>query len=142
MTNVGRLLVAVALMLFGCHAQRPIAATVPPAPKTAAAHTTTTTQQPAQPAIAASLLERGKPVERSIRKGETHHYRIEVGANMVVKGVVMRKGIDLALYAVSQLRQSMAEIRFTVIGDGPASTRLHSLAEKLGLSETVAWVRV
>jgi glycosyltransferase involved in cell wall biosynthesis len=34
-----------------------------------------------------------------------------------------------------------AEIRFTVVGDGPASTRLHKLAEELGLSEIVEWVR-
>ena len=33
------------------------------------------------------------------------------------------------------------EIRFTVVGDGPASTRLHKLAEELGLSEIVEWVR-
>ena len=51
------------------------------------------------------------------------------------------KGIDLALHAVSQLRQLPAEIRFTVVGDGPASTRLHKLAEELGLSEIVEWVR-
>jgi glycosyltransferase involved in cell wall biosynthesis len=50
------------------------------------------------------------------------------------------KGLDLALHAVSQLRQSLPEIRFTVVGDGPASTRLHTLAEELGLSEIVEWV--
>jgi glycosyltransferase involved in cell wall biosynthesis len=50
------------------------------------------------------------------------------------------KGIDLALQAVSQLRQSRAEIRFTVVGDGPASRRLHKMADELGLSKIVEWV--
>lgn len=51
------------------------------------------------------------------------------------------KGIDLALQAVSQLRQSQAGTRFTVVGDGPASRRLHKMAKELGLSEIVEWVR-
>jgi len=50
------------------------------------------------------------------------------------------KGLDLALQAVRQLKQSQPGIRFTVVGDGPASRRLHKLAEELGLSEIVEWV--
>lgn len=50
------------------------------------------------------------------------------------------KGIDLALQAVNQLKQSQPGICFTIVGDGPAWTRLHTLAEELGLSETVEWV--
>ncbi len=51
------------------------------------------------------------------------------------------KGIDLALQAVSQLTRLSSGIRFTIVGDGPASTRLHKLAEELGLAEVVRWVR-
>jgi glycosyltransferase involved in cell wall biosynthesis len=51
------------------------------------------------------------------------------------------KGLDLALHAVSQLCQSVAEIHFTIVGDGPARARLHKLAELLGLADTVKWVR-
>jgi glycosyltransferase involved in cell wall biosynthesis len=51
------------------------------------------------------------------------------------------KGLDLALHSVCQLKESHPGICFTVVGDGPASTRLHSLAEELGLSEIVEWVR-
>ncbi len=50
------------------------------------------------------------------------------------------KGLDLALQAVSQFRQSGPKIHFTIVGDGPANRQLHSLAEDLGLSETVDWV--
>ncbi len=51
------------------------------------------------------------------------------------------KGLDLALQAISQLRQSHPGIRFTVVGDGPARRRLQELAETLALSEIVEWVR-
>ena len=51
------------------------------------------------------------------------------------------KGLDLALQAVRQLRQSQPDIRFTVVGDGPATRRLHKMAKELGLSEIVEWVR-
>ncbi|HEY5177739.1 MAG TPA: glycosyltransferase [Terriglobales bacterium] len=51
------------------------------------------------------------------------------------------KGLDLALQAVSQLRQSPSAIRFTIVGDGPARARLHTLAEELGLLGIVEWVR-
>jgi glycosyltransferase involved in cell wall biosynthesis len=51
------------------------------------------------------------------------------------------KGLDLALRAVSQIRPSQPGLRFTVVGDGPASKRLHKMANELGLSEMVEWVR-
>jgi glycosyltransferase involved in cell wall biosynthesis len=50
------------------------------------------------------------------------------------------KGLDLALQAVSQLKQSQPGIRFTVVGDGPANVRLHRMAEELGLSDIVEWI--
>ena len=50
------------------------------------------------------------------------------------------KGLDLALQAVSQLKQSQPGIRFTVVGDGSASRRLHKATDELGLSEIVEWV--
>ncbi len=51
------------------------------------------------------------------------------------------KGLDLALHAVTQLKESHPGIRFTIVGDGPARKRLQKLAEELELSEVVEWFR-
>jgi len=50
------------------------------------------------------------------------------------------KGLDIALDAVSQVKQSHPNIRFTIIGDGPAKPRLARLSRELGLEEIVGWV--
>ena len=50
------------------------------------------------------------------------------------------KGVDLALHAVSQFKQSQPDVRFTIVGDGPARTQLQRLAEDLGLSGVVNWI--
>nr|MBA3500044.1 hypothetical protein [Deltaproteobacteria bacterium] len=55
-------------------------------------------------------IERGKPVEKAVRKGESHRYRIELGAAMVVKGVVMQKGIDVALHTYDTRGKHLAEL--------------------------------
>lgn len=69
--------------------------------------------KPTPPPINAEKLERGKPVEKSIRKDESHRYRIDAGAAMVVKGVVMQNGIDVAVHTYSPNGKHLAEI------DGP-----------------------
>ncbi|MEJ7601278.1 MAG: alpha/beta hydrolase-fold protein, partial [Kofleriaceae bacterium] len=58
-----------------------------------------TSQPPLEPARRpeAERLERGKPIEKTIRAGEAHRYRIELGAAMVATGVVMQHGGDVAL---------------------------------------------
>jgi glycosyltransferase involved in cell wall biosynthesis len=49
------------------------------------------------------------------------------------------KGLELALHAVSELKESCPGIRFTIVGDGPARKRLQQLAEELEISEIVEW---
>jgi glycosyltransferase involved in cell wall biosynthesis len=49
------------------------------------------------------------------------------------------KGIDIALRAVRQLKRWQLDVRFTIVGDGPARSRLAKLAQKLELSEIVEW---
>ena len=49
------------------------------------------------------------------------------------------KGIDIALRAVHQLKQWQLNVQFTIVGDGPAKSRLAKLVQRLGLAETVEW---
>jgi len=49
------------------------------------------------------------------------------------------KGVDIALCAVRQLQQWQLDVRFTVVGDGPARARLVRLVDELGLAESVEW---
>jgi len=50
------------------------------------------------------------------------------------------KGVDIALRAVAQVRQSHPQIRFTIVGDGPAKGKLAVLTRELGLEDIVSWV--
>jgi len=75
--------------------------------------------KPASPKAAAEKLERAKPVEKSIRKGESHRYRIEAGAAMVVKGVVMQKGIDVAVHTYDPNGKHLAEVDSPNGDNGP-----------------------
>jgi enterochelin esterase-like enzyme len=60
--------------------------------------TPTPTPTPAPtPTVPAEAIAVGKPVEKPMRAGEAHRYRIEVPAGNVISGVVMQKGIDVAL---------------------------------------------
>ncbi len=73
----------------------------------------------APPRVNAEILRRGKPVEKSIRKGEAHRYRIEAGAAMVVTGVVMQKGIDVALHTFDPSGNHLGELASRNGNDGP-----------------------
>jgi enterochelin esterase family protein len=55
------------------------------------------TPAPPTPSVAAEAITVGTPVEKPMRAGDAHRYRIEVPAGNVVTGVVMQKGIDVAL---------------------------------------------
>ncbi|HEY5945313.1 MAG TPA: alpha/beta hydrolase-fold protein [Kofleriaceae bacterium] len=75
--------------------------------------------KPAPPKPNADKLERGKPVEKSIRKGESHRYRIEAGASMGITGVAMQKGIDVALHTYDASGKQLAELDSPNGDNGP-----------------------
>ena len=75
--------------------------------------------KPAPPEVAAEKLERGKPVEKSIRRGESHRYRIELGAAMVVTGVVMQEDIDVALHTYDPSGKHLVELDSPNGNNGP-----------------------
>jgi len=49
------------------------------------------------------------------------------------------KGIDIALHAIARIKRRFPEILFTIVGQGPARTRLQQLAEQLDLQANVQW---
>ena len=68
---------------------------------------------PKPPPVAADRLEPGRPVERALRVGEAHRYRIELAAGQAAFGVVMQNGIDVVLNVFDPTGRKLAEL------DGP-----------------------
>jgi glycosyltransferase involved in cell wall biosynthesis len=50
------------------------------------------------------------------------------------------KGVHIALRAVREARQVYPDIRFTIVGIGPANEKLVALSHELGLDRIVRWV--
>jgi len=53
--------------------------------------------------------------------------------------LVDRKGFDVCLKALASLKAQGTDLRYLVIGDGPARKKLEGLAAELGLSEAVVF---
>jgi len=66
--------------------------------------------KPAPPHVNAEQLARGTPIEQSIRNGESHRYRIELGAGMVAQGVVLQNGVDVGLHTYDPRGNQLAEL--------------------------------
>ena len=58
---------------------------------------------------------------------------------LTVGRLVPRKGVDSVLYALAQLTPAFPQLRYHIIGDGPARVELEALATELGLSDLVTF---
>jgi len=74
----------------------------------------------------------GQPTVRVRRTGQA--FRL-----LFVGRLLESKGVDIALHAVRQLLDWRIDVRFTIVGDGPARAQLTKLAETLKISNFVAW---
>jgi glycosyltransferase involved in cell wall biosynthesis len=63
-----------------------------------------------------------------------HNFRV-----LFVGRLLDCKGVDIALHAIARARAWHPDLRFTVVGDGPARVRLEDLAKRLKISEMVFW---
>ncbi|MDQ1585817.1 MAG: phosphatidyl-myo-inositol dimannoside synthase [Actinomycetota bacterium] len=68
--------------------------------------------------------------------------RFALGQRAVVvciSRLVARKGQDRLIRALPAIRQRVPDVAALIVGDGPESSRLHRLAEELGLQDTVVF---
>lgn len=82
--------------------------------------------------------------------GLTREYLGWTSRNPLVRGSVLRifyagrllewKGLDLGVRALQVLQARGVRAEFTIVGEGPARSRLEHLADQLGVSARVQWV--
>ncbi len=53
--------------------------------------------------------------------------------------LIDRKRVDWTLRAVKSLHENGTDVHCTIVGDGPARTRLNALADELGIQHSVSW---
>jgi glycosyltransferase involved in cell wall biosynthesis len=68
-------------------------------------------------------------------KRSAHDFRV-----LYVGRLLEWKGVDIALRAIAQARQSHPSLRFTIVGEGHAKCKLVALSRELGLEAIVRWV--
>ncbi|MEO8698753.1 MAG: alpha/beta hydrolase-fold protein [Kofleriaceae bacterium] len=65
--------------------------------------------RPAGPLPPADRLEAGHPIDKTIKGGEVHRYRVELPAGGVFTGVVMQDGIDVSVVTFDPAGTKIAE---------------------------------
>jgi enterochelin esterase-like enzyme len=109
------------LILIACSSSGSSAPAPAPAPMPPAAN--------APPKVPAEKLENGRPVERAIKVGEKHRYRVELAAGNVAIGTVVQNGIDVLVMTFDATGKQVAEFDSP---NGPAGP------EPFALEATVA----
>jgi len=59
---------------------------------------------------------------------------------LTVGGLVARKGHDMVIRALPRLRQTVPDVMYLIVGDGPYRTQLETLAVALGVQDHVIFV--
>jgi len=84
-------------------------------------------------AVGLSDASQGRTQQRRGRESRDLHL-------LYVGRLLEWKGVGIALNAVSRIIHAQSDVRFTIIGDGPARQRLVELGRKLGLERNVRWI--
>jgi glycosyltransferase involved in cell wall biosynthesis len=85
--------------------------------------------------LAIGLSEHNLASTKDKRKSSAPRLRL-----LYVGRLLEWKGLDIALRAVTQVKQSHPDISFTIVGAGPAKARLTGLSRELGLENVVRWI--
>jgi enterochelin esterase-like enzyme len=64
-------------------------------------------------------LEKGQAVTKQIKTGESHRYTVQLAAQMVARGIVMQKGVDLMLIAYDPRGKKLGEFDSPNGAEGP-----------------------
>jgi len=65
-----------------------------------------------------TVLEPGKPIEKSLSGGETHSYRVTIGSAQLLRVVAVQRGVDVAIKILSPEGQSLTEVNLIADAKG------------------------
>lgn len=114
----------VAAALASCAHETPTAP--PPSMVAAPASAAPSPPSPHTPPADAPLLTLGKPIQRDIHKGETHHYSVPVEPGQYVDGTVEQKGVDVIVSVFDAAGNELREVDSPNGTQGPEPFRIHS----------------
>lgn len=90
------------------------------------------------------IVSNGMPPARLIAAEEIRQYREQhdlLGPTLVYVGRMSpEKSLDVVLQAFRQVADHRRDARLLMVGDGPSTTGLQTLAESLGLNDAVVWL--
>ncbi|HEY6805967.1 MAG TPA: hypothetical protein VI306_20470 [Pyrinomonadaceae bacterium] len=83
------------------------------------------------PQTAATKLEPGKTIERTIAPGESHSYNIQLAAKQYLQFVVEQHGVDVTVQVISPAGQTLKQIDSPNGTEGPENGTILSAADGL-----------
>lgn len=77
---------------------------------------------------------------RSVPELRSHLGLTDEKVILTVSRLVARKGQDVVMRALAQVRMAVPRLRYIIVGDGPRREELEAVAEELGVQELVSFV--